>query len=157
MAFCNRQPVLTLPVAVLGEQGLIGIAIDPDFEQNHAIWVSYTLPESENNGLKANQIVRFSEQNNVATDVTTVLTLPNETESDRHNIGNIAFGNDGKLYVSVGDDNLSRNRTISWRSTRQDIALRSNRAAQRSGRQSLSRRRRAELRSDLCLRSAQFV
>jgi glucose/arabinose dehydrogenase len=100
------EPVLTLPVAILGEQGLIGIAIDPDFEQNHAIWVSYTLSETENNGLKANQIARFVEQNNVATDVTTVLTLPNDTGSDRHNIGNIAFGNDGKLYVSVGDDSL---------------------------------------------------
>jgi glucose/arabinose dehydrogenase len=100
-------PVLTLPVAVLGEQGLIGVAIDPEFEQNHAIWVSYTLRESENNGLKANQIARFVEQNNVATDVATVLTLPNETESDRHNIGNIAFGSDGMLYVAVGDDSMS--------------------------------------------------
>jgi glucose/arabinose dehydrogenase len=99
------EPVLTLPVAVLGEQGLLGIAIDPDFEQNHTIWVSHTLPESENNGLKANRIVRFIEQNNTASDVTVVLTLPNDTESDRHNIGNIVFGNDGKLYVSVGDDN----------------------------------------------------
>lgn len=38
------EPVVTLPVAILGEQGLIGIAIDPDFESNHYIWVSHTLP-----------------------------------------------------------------------------------------------------------------
>ena len=39
------EPVLTVPVSTGGEQGLIGIVLDPDFETNHHIWVSYTTLE----------------------------------------------------------------------------------------------------------------
>jgi glucose/arabinose dehydrogenase len=99
------EPVVTLPVAILGEQGLIGIAIDPDFESNHYIWVSHTLPAEENNGEKVNRIVRVTEQDNIATEVVTAIEFPNSADSTRHVIGNIAFDDDGMLYVSVGEDN----------------------------------------------------
>lgn len=100
------EPVLTLPVAVLGEQGLIGIAIDPDFERNHYIWLSHALPPEENNGQKLNRIVRFTEENNQATDIQVGYTSPNIMETDRHNIGNLTFGPDGMLYVGMGEGTL---------------------------------------------------
>lgn len=100
------EPVLTLPVAILGEQGLIGIAIDPDFENNHHIWVTHVLPPEENNGEKLNRVVRFTEQDNKATDVQVAYTTPNIIETDRHNIGNLTFGPDGMLYIGFGEGTL---------------------------------------------------
>ena len=100
------EPVLTLPVAILGEQGLIGIAIDPDFENNRHIWVTHVLPPEENDGEKLNRVVRFTEENNKATDVQVAYTSPNIIETDRHNIGNLTFGPDGYLYVSIGEGTL---------------------------------------------------
>lgn len=99
------EPVLTLPVGSNGEQGLIGIALDPDFETNHYIWVTHTLPARENNGDKVNRVVRFTEQENVGVDVTPVLTTTNSAGDGTHNAGNLAFGHDGMLYLTLGDDN----------------------------------------------------
>ncbi len=56
------EPVLTLPVGSHGEQGMLGITLDPNFEDNHRIWISHTLPARANNGVKVNRIVRFTEQ-----------------------------------------------------------------------------------------------
>lgn len=106
------DPVVTFPVTSLGEQGLLGLAIDPNFETNHYIWVTHVLPPEVNNGKKLNRLIRFTEQNNQAVDIQVAFTSPNIIETDRHNIGNIAFGPDGMLYVSVGEgtlDYLSQN------------------------------------------------
>lgn len=101
------EPVLTLPVGIHAEQGLLGIAIDPDFESNHTLWVYHTLPARENNDEKVNRVVRFTVQNNVAFDVTPVFTSTNSSGDGTHNGGNLAFGPDGKLYISIGEDNLA--------------------------------------------------
>jgi len=98
------EAVLTLPVSTGGEQGLLGIALDPDFETNHHIWVSHTLPKGENDGVKVNRIVRFTELNNVATDVVEAYTSPNSDDDGTHNLNNMVFGSDGMLYVTIGDD-----------------------------------------------------
>ncbi|MGH9202771.1 MAG: PQQ-dependent sugar dehydrogenase, partial [Vicinamibacterales bacterium] len=101
------DPVLTLPVAVHAEQGLLGIAVDPDFESNHTLWVYHSLPARANDGVKVNRIIRFTEQNNVGIDATPVFTSPNSEGDGTHNGGNLHFGPDGKLYVSIGEDNQS--------------------------------------------------
>jgi glucose/arabinose dehydrogenase len=99
------QPVLTLPVATSAEQGLLGIAVDPDFASNHYIWVYHSLAARDNNGEKVNRIVRFVERDNAGIDATPVFTSPNSEGDGTHNAGNLHFGPDGKLYVSIGEDN----------------------------------------------------
>lgn len=99
------DPVLTLPVAIHAEQGLLGIAVDPDFESNHHLWVFHSLPARANDGVKVNRVVRFTERNNTGIDVTAVFTSPNSEGDGTHNAGNLHFGPDGKLYVSIGEDN----------------------------------------------------
>lgn len=106
------EPVLTVPVAILGEQGLLGIAIDPNFTNNHYIWISYVLSEEANDGDKLNVVARFTEQDNKGTDLQIAYTAPNIIETDRHNIGKLAFGPDGMLYFGMGEgtlDYLSQN------------------------------------------------
>lgn len=97
------QPVATFPSAILGEQGLIGIAMDPDFENNHYIWVTHVLSDKVNNGEKLNRVIRFTEQNNRAIDIQIAFTSINIIQTDRHNIGNLSFGPDGMLYVAFGE------------------------------------------------------
>lgn len=88
-------PFATLPVATAGERGLLGLALDPQFATNHHVYVLY----SDVAGVQ--RVVRFTEANNVGSNSTTILAdLPS---ANFHNGGNIGFGRDGRLYITLGD------------------------------------------------------
>jgi len=94
------EPVATLSdVAATGEGGLLGLALDPDFTHNHYLYLYYTTRTA--NGALVNRVVRFTERDNHLTDQTVLLDgIPGAV---LHNGGRIAFGPDGKLYITVGD------------------------------------------------------
>lgn len=100
------DPVLSVPVASLGEQGMLGIALDPNFEKNAFIWVAHTLAPEVNDGEKLNRVLRFRLEENKASDVQVAHTTPNIIETDRHNLSNIAFGPDGMIYLTVGEETI---------------------------------------------------
>ena len=103
----QNAPVITLPTDTLGERGLLGIAIDPDFESNHYIWLYHTAPGQGEDGLPENRVVRFTERDGVGFDPEIALVVPIQGEnSGRHNGGNIHFGPDGMLYVTIGDNEI---------------------------------------------------
>jgi aldose sugar dehydrogenase len=89
-------PFATLAVSTTSEQGLLGLAIDPAFATNHFVYAFYSVP-----GGTTQRVVRFTEANNVGTSQTTI--VDNLPGGARHNGGRIAFGPDGKLYVTLGD------------------------------------------------------
>jgi glucose/arabinose dehydrogenase len=89
-------PFVTVPVATTGEQGLLGLALDPSFAQNRFVYIYHTHP----NPLR-NRVVRFTEANNVGSNETTI--VDNLPVNSNHNGGRLAFGADGLLYVTVGD------------------------------------------------------
>ncbi|MEO5956436.1 MAG: PQQ-dependent sugar dehydrogenase [Nitrospiraceae bacterium] len=93
----SPTPFCQIPVAVLGgEQGLLGLTLDPDFSSNRYVYVYYTAP-----GATMNRVARYTESNGVCTNETIILdSLP---VSETHNGGIIQFGPDGKLYVVIGD------------------------------------------------------
>jgi glucose/arabinose dehydrogenase/DNA-binding beta-propeller fold protein YncE len=87
------------------EAGLLGLALDPEFESNHYVYVFYTSVASggaESGGPNGpNQLVRLTEVGGKGTNLTPILQdLPS---APIHNGGSIRFGPDGKLYVSLGD------------------------------------------------------
>ena len=98
------EPVLTQTVGSHGEQGMLGITLDPNFEENHHIWISYTLPARANDGVKVNRVVRFTEQDNEATDIRVAFESPNSDGDGTHNVNHMVFDPDGMIYVTVGDD-----------------------------------------------------
>jgi glucose/arabinose dehydrogenase/plastocyanin len=79
------------------ERGLLGIAIDPNFNTNHYIYVYYTRGDASQN-----VVVRFEENNGVGSNPITLFTSPQT--AGNHNGGNIHFGPDGKLYITIGDN-----------------------------------------------------
>jgi glucose/arabinose dehydrogenase len=87
------------------EQGMLGIAIDPDFEQNHFIYSYYTAlvgTEDGNGGKVINRLVRFTDDNSKGRDMTVLMdNIP--ASRGFHSGGALGFGPDGKLYITVGD------------------------------------------------------
>ncbi len=91
-----NTPFCQLPVATNGEQGLLGLALDPQFATNKFVYVYH----SASNPLR-NRVVRYTESSGSCTNETII--LDNLPASTNHNGGIIQFGPDGKLYVIIGD------------------------------------------------------
>ena len=51
-----NTPFCQISVATSGEQGLLGLTLDPNFAQNHFVYVYYTVP-----GATMNRVVRYTE------------------------------------------------------------------------------------------------
>lgn len=92
------EPVVNIHTEDIGEAGLMGLALHPNFTQNHLMYVYHTY--AKNGGLY-NKVLMLTEKNNKIVNSKTVLDgIP---ASDSNNGGRIKFGPDGKLYVSTGD------------------------------------------------------
>jgi len=76
-----------------GESGLLGIAVDPDFNITKFIYIYYTGP----NG---NRISRFTLNGNLGNETILLDGIPS---AQIHNGGRLKFGPDGKLYATTGD------------------------------------------------------
>jgi glucose/arabinose dehydrogenase len=87
------------------EQGLLGLAVDPDFIHNHFVYVYYTSTDSDT-GEPFNRVVRLTDDNNIGTNMVVILDrIP--ASKGFHSGGALAFGPDGKLYITVGDSTQS--------------------------------------------------
>jgi glucose/arabinose dehydrogenase/4-amino-4-deoxy-L-arabinose transferase-like glycosyltransferase len=102
----QAEPFVVLPTTKGLEQGALGLALDPDFAENHWVYVFYSEADAENRPVR-NRLVRFTEVEGRATEATAILgDLPinrSSFENGGHNGGRLAFGPDGMLYVSVGE------------------------------------------------------
>jgi glucose/arabinose dehydrogenase len=95
-------PFLTVPVDATGERGLLGVAFDPNFVSNQLVYIYYTATTPTIH----NRISRFVASGDVALagSETIIMDLPNLSAATNHNGGAIHFGQDGLLYVAVGDN-----------------------------------------------------
>ncbi|MEM6996433.1 MAG: PQQ-dependent sugar dehydrogenase, partial [Myxococcota bacterium] len=85
------------------EEGLLGLAFDPDYERNHFVYVYYSASRP-----RRTQLSRFTAPGGRAIDPRSEVELLRiEQPYGNHNGGMIAFGPDGKLYVGVGDGGMA--------------------------------------------------
>ena len=96
------KPFVTISDAYVNwEQGLLGLAIDPEFRKNHFVYLYYTSVDSDT-GQPFNRVVRFTDQDNTGTNMVIILDkIP--ASKGFHSGGALAFGPNGKLYITVGD------------------------------------------------------
>ena len=92
------EPVVNIHTEDIGEAGLMGLALHPNFTQNHLMYVYHTY--AKNGGLY-NKVLMLTEKNNKI--VNSKIILDGIPASDSNNGGRIKFGPDGNLYVSTGD------------------------------------------------------
>jgi glucose/arabinose dehydrogenase len=95
------EPVGDIKAENIGDAGLLGLTLHPNFTQNHLFYVYYTY--SNSTGL-VNKVLMLTESNNRIIDSKTILDgIPGDEYRDG---GRIKFGPDGKLYVSTGDASI---------------------------------------------------
>ena len=84
-----------------GEQGLLGLAFHPNFKSNGFFYLDYTIDNP-----RRTVVSRFrvsAKDPNKADPGSEVILFEVEQPYSNHNGGQISFGPDGYLYVSLGD------------------------------------------------------
>ena len=88
-----------------GEQGLLSMAFTPDFGTSHKFYVYYTSRSCPDAPGCDEHVSEFTASSSDAASPGTeriLLTIPHPTDTN-HNGGQLQFGPDGDLYISVGD------------------------------------------------------
>lgn len=112
------SPTLATPRVVLdlsartcgnGERGLLGVAVDPAFATNGYVYLYYTFKRAPGcpmgaAGYPLNRVSRFTLDGSSRPETTEQVLVANiASYQGNHNGGDLNFGNDGFLYVSIGD------------------------------------------------------
>jgi glucose/arabinose dehydrogenase len=93
------------------ERGLLGLAFHPNFKSNGRFYIYYTLPPRSGGpatGVNWNNLSRISEfrvssNPNMANMNSEKVLLDIDDPQGNHNGGTLAFGEDGYLYIAIGD------------------------------------------------------
>lgn len=99
-AFFNVYYKANVP-GVNAEEGVLGLKADPNFEKNHYVYIFYSPADTS-----VNRLSRFKFENDsiVRSSEKIVLQFYSQREICCHTGGSIAFGGDGLLYLSTGDN-----------------------------------------------------
>ena len=84
-----------------GEQGLLGLAFHPDYEENGLFFINYTRNNPRRTVISKLKV--SANDPNVAVPESEVILMEVEQPYSNHNGGVIDFGPDGYLYISFGD------------------------------------------------------
>lgn len=92
------EPLATFEVVDAGEGGLLGIALDPDFDHNALLYAVYTYRAG---GASWNRVARYEvAAAGLGPEQVLLEGIPG---AQVHDGGRLAFGPDGKLYITTGD------------------------------------------------------
>ena len=100
----HPAPVAEFSEVRAGNQGgLLGIALDPGFATNRRVYLAYTTGSLRREG-RGLEVIRGELRGPALVNVETIFTArPKSGEEAVHFGGRLAFGNDGALFISLGD------------------------------------------------------
>lgn len=101
----------TFDVCISGnyEDGMLGLTHDPDFASNHYIYLYYS--PSSDCSIPSQYLSRFTLSGSdslILASEKVILEVPVQRETCCHSGGSLAFGPDGYLYLSTGDNTSSK-------------------------------------------------
>jgi uncharacterized repeat protein (TIGR03806 family) len=104
----STQLILDLSARVVfaGEQGLLGLAFDPNFAQNGYFYLHYStasLATPINPSRSVISRMTWDNTTDLVDTATEKIILEIEQPFSNHNGGMLAFGPDGYLYIAMGD------------------------------------------------------
>ncbi|MEQ6119096.1 ThuA domain-containing protein [Reichenbachiella sp. MALMAid0571] len=96
------KTIATIPVYTGQEDGLLGVAVDPDYKNNHWIYMIYSPPGDEPKQNVSRFV--FDGKNLDMESEKIVLEIATQRDECCHSGGSLEFDAQGNLYISVGDD-----------------------------------------------------
>ncbi|HXX56581.1 MAG TPA: PQQ-dependent sugar dehydrogenase [Thermodesulfovibrionales bacterium] len=94
----REKAYATLNVAAIGEGGLMGLALHPEFPRQPYVYAMHTY---EKDGRLCNRVIRLKDDGDTGTfDRVVIDNIPG---GRFHDGGRIAFGPDGMLYITTGE------------------------------------------------------
>ncbi|MDQ3115299.1 MAG: PQQ-dependent sugar dehydrogenase [Verrucomicrobiota bacterium] len=108
----KEPPFLSISVSTSGEEGLLGLAFDPNYATNGFFYVNYIVPGGVF-GQGVTRVSRFSVSANpdIADAASEKIILSFDQPQNNHNAGWIGFspraGDEGNLYIASGDGGSS--------------------------------------------------
>lgn len=98
-------PAITFPSTAIctnSERGLLGVAVDPSFATNGFLYLFRTFKRADSTCV--NRAARFTMSGNTVDPATELVLIDNmPSTAGNHNAGDVEFGKDGLLYVTIGD------------------------------------------------------
>ena len=103
----QSEPFATIEnVSTPGESGFLGLALHPNFPREPYVYAMYVVDNPDTGFPLMQRVVRYRDDEGIGRDPTVILdNLPAATVY-YHNGGRIAFGPDGKLFLSIGDTDV---------------------------------------------------
>jgi glucose/arabinose dehydrogenase len=89
-------------VNAAGQGGLLGLALDPDFDNNRMIYFVFSEPVSGGNHAAVAK-ARLTNDETAIENVTVIYRVSPTHKGHLHNGGKLAFNKDGNLFVSSGE------------------------------------------------------
>src|SRR5438094_8079439 len=99
----TRRTFATVSTSTDGERGLLGLALSPSFDKDHFVYAFYSRADD----LTRQRVVRWLDRGGTGTNVTTIVENLPAGPDCCHKGGRIAFGPDGKLYVTLGENHMA--------------------------------------------------
>ncbi|MEM7180406.1 MAG: PQQ-dependent sugar dehydrogenase [Spirochaetota bacterium] len=96
--------LLNLKVIYASEQGLLGMALHPNFLKNGKVYLNYSIQKNNNDYSRVSEWVLENWQNiEKARFSKEKIIFELKQPYGNHNAGQLAFGSDGMLYIGWGD------------------------------------------------------
>jgi len=102
-ATSSTTTIATIPVVTVNEDGLLGIALDPNFATNNWIYLFYSPQPATANEQHVSRFTLVGNQLDMASEKI-LLRIPTQRSNCCHSAGSLGFGPDGSLYIAAGDN-----------------------------------------------------